>query len=67
MEVCTALLEEELKLDRDMHFLQGDNKDALGRQLEQTGEQLWNLACCFARVGVGVWQLAFTCIQTIVI
>lgn len=48
-EAHAVCLEDELKLDRNMHLLMVGNKDALGRQLEQTSEQLQNLACRFAR------------------
>ena len=49
-EMCAVHLEEELKQERNMHLLTVDSKDALGRQLGQTGEQLWDLVCTFARV-----------------
>lgn len=41
---------EEVKLERDVQLTQADNKNILGQQLEQTSEQLQDLACLFARV-----------------
>lgn len=38
-------LEEELKLEWDMWLMQADKKEALGKQLEQTSEQLIELGC----------------------
>lgn len=41
-------LEKELKLKWDMQLMQTNNKEALGKQLEQTSEQVTELACDLA-------------------
>ena len=50
-EACAVRLEEELKVERDLQTsLNGGQQNALGRQLDRTGEQSLDLVCRLAGV-----------------